>query len=241
MPLRTVGFFLTLLCLAGPVHATAPVEERLDKLEQQLVEIRLIRENLAEQTAAVSRLETEVAGLKGLVEELKHKLEQADRSEELAKRIARLEAQLASAPPSAPAEGQTATSSKMAKPPTEDEAFQQAKELFKKGQMEQARQALEKFIVQFPASNMVPAAKFWIGETYYYQKRFEEAILEYQKVIQDHPKAEKVPSALLKQAFTFAELGDTTSARLILQRLIEEYPETQQATIAKKKLAVLKK
>jgi len=222
----------------------ASTEDRLTQLEQQIVEIRLIRENLAEQTAAVSRLQEEVAQLRGALEEIRHLL-QGSTLEALERRIARLESKLASAAPGAGLDqgGQPTppqTSTPPAQPLTEDEAFAQAKGLFKKGDMVAARKAFSEFTKNFPASNKVPSAKFWIGETYYYQKRFEEAVLEYQKVIQEHPKSNKVASALLKQAFAFAEIKDTTSARLILQRLIKNHPKTQQAIIAKKKLATLK-
>jgi len=265
-----------ILCLWTGSAEAASTEERLTQIEQQLLEIRLIRENLAEQIAALGRLQDEVAQLRGALEELRHQLQTGSApgpaSADLEPRLARLERALGLQPWSGPAAasetGQPPAGSSTplpSQPPaqagaqpgtqasagapaapsapavlTEDEAFEQAKQLYKQGRMEEAREAFRKFSEDFPASNKVPAAKFWTGETFYYQKRFEEAILEYQKVIQEHAQAEKVPSALLKQAFAFAEIKDTTSARLILQRLIKMYPKTQQAVIAKKKLATLR-
>jgi len=251
MLLRLAGSVLVMLLLTQPALAASD-KERLNALEQQIGELRLIRENLAEQTAAITRLQEDVAALKGALDELRHRMEQMGGIVELENRLTALEAKLAQQPgqPAQPGQpGETAGPSGQPEQPTEqppkllteDEAFQRAKELFKQTRMAEARQAFQKFTADFPASNLVPSAKFWVGETYYYERRFEEAILEYQRVIKDHPEADKVPSALLKQAFAFAELKDTTSAKLLLNRLIKDYPKTQQATIAQKKLDLLKR
>ena len=241
---------------------TASTDDRLKAIEQQLFEIRSIRENLAEQTAAVGRLQEEMAQLRGALEELRHQIQGGGSSSALpgniASRLARIESALGLSPlpgsgnaagvgstvgsgssPTATLPSSPQTTLPLA-PLTEDGAFNQAKNLYKQGKMEEARAMFQKFVTDFPASNKVPSAKFWVGETFYYQKRFEESVLEYQRVIQDHPKSHKVPAAMLKQAFAFAEIKDSTSARVILKRLIKSYPKTQQAVIAKKKLALIK-
>ena len=239
----------------------ASTDDRLKGIEQQLFEIRSIRENLAEQTAAVGRLQEEMAQLRGALEELRHQLQGGNVSSSLPRnietRLSRIESALGLSPlpgsgnitggntistgpsPTGTLPAGPTTTGPLA-PLTEDGAFNQAKNLYKQGKMEEARSAFLKFVSDFPASNKVPSAKFWVGETFYYQKRFEESVLEYQRVIQDHPKSHKVPAAMLKQAFAFAEIKDSTSARVILKRLIKSYPKTQQAVIAKKKLALIK-
>lgn len=240
------------------IASAASTNDRLEDIEQQLFEIRSIRENLAEQTAAVGRLQEEMAQLRGSVEELRHQIQGGSISSSLprniATRLSRIEAALGLSPlagsgkntadsgptPTGTLPSSPQTTGPMA-PLTEDGAFNQAKNLYKQGKMKEARGVFLKFTSDFPASNKVPSAKFWVGETYYYQKRFEESVLEYQRVIQDHPKSHKVPAAMLKQAFAFAEIKDSTSARVILKRLIKTYPKSQQAVIAKKKLALIKR
>ena len=252
------GVLILVLGLGARTSWADSTEDRLKDIERQLFEIRLIRENLAEQTAAVGRLQEDVAELRGMIEELRHQTQGGGQSgslpQNLEARLARIEANLGLSPltggsgtgPVAGGPSPTGTlpntpQTTLAAPPlTEEGAFAQAKDLYKQGQMEEAREAFQRFVNDFPASDNVPSAKFWIGETYYYQKRFEESVLEYQKVIQDHPKSHKVPAAMLKQAFAFAEIKDSTSARVILKRLISTYPNTQQAVIAKKKLALIK-
>lgn len=241
----------------GPEARPAAAQENTASAAAQ-AEIRQLREDLADQNAAIDRLMSQIAELKGELEELKYQLRSGGGTgggaQDLERRLARIEARIGlqasqTTPPTggpvttAPGGSVATGPGPTTQPPalTEDEAFARAKGLYKQGQMEQARGAFRKFVDEFPASNKVPAAKFWTGETFYYQRRFEEAILEYQNVIDNHPKSGKVASALLKQAFAFAEIKDPTSARITLQKLIKKYPKTQQAVIAKRKLASLKK
>jgi TolA-binding protein len=79
-----------------------------------------------------------------------------------------------------------------------------------------------------------------VGETYYREKWYEKAILEYQKVVEKYPKGNKVPAALLKQGFAFSSIGDNSNGRLILESLIQKYPDSNEAKIAAKKLQGMK-
>ncbi|MBU1163265.1 MAG: tol-pal system protein YbgF, partial [Proteobacteria bacterium] len=94
-------------------------------------------------------------------------------------------------------------------------------------------------INKFPKSVHADNAQFWIGDSYYSEKWYEKAILEYQKVIEEYPKGNKVPASLLKQGFAFLNLGDKANARLILQELVNKYPKSNEAKIATKKLKEL--
>lgn len=294
MALRFLGIALIVLCLGSPAQAASTTEDRLKAIQDQLIDLRLMRESLAEQTAVITRLQKEIAGLRGQIDVLRHRLKELDRLAGIEARLNAMATASTGGPSSADSTGsaggsasggavapatsgsasggQTATTGPAAqpgdkpsrvtpttpptggsgaaavvkppkpkppKPLTEKGSFAKAKDLFVKGRMKEARQGMLDFLAAFPASSYVPSAMFWIGETYYQQKRYEEAILEYQRVIQEHPKSHKIPSALLKQAFAFAELKDTTSARLILRKLIKDHSRTPQAKIAKKKLQTL--
>jgi tol-pal system protein YbgF len=83
-------------------------------------------------------------------------------------------------------------------------------------------------------------AHYWLGETYYSEKKYDQAILEFQEVIKNFPGKEKVPAAMLKQAMAFKEMGDTKSARYLYKKLIEEFPAAAEAKSAKEKLKDLK-
>lgn len=121
-------------------------------------------------------------------------------------------------------------------PLTDYEAYAQAKKAFDRGEYETARNAFFALIKKFPKSIHADNAQFWVGESYYREKWYEKAILEYQQVIEKFSRGNKVPSALLKQGFAFYNLGDKANARLILKELIKKYPKSSETKIAIKKL-----
>ena len=123
---------------------------------------------------------------------------------------------------------------------TDEELYARAKQLFDKGEYENARELFRSFLKQHPKSKRGDNAQFWLGEIYYREKWYEKAILEYQKVIENYPKGNKTPSALLKQGFSFLNLDDKANARLILKELIRKFPESNEANVAKNKLKTLK-
>jgi tol-pal system protein YbgF len=97
--------------------------------------------------------------------------------------------------------------------------------------------AFQNFIKQYPKSNLAPRAQYWIGESYYAEKRFREAIFEFKKVIDQFPKSEKAPDALLKIAFSFDALGQADLARPFLDEVQQAYPKSNAAKIAKDRIA----
>ncbi len=122
------------------------------------------------------------------------------------------------------------------KEPTEKDVYQSAKAVFDKGDFDGARQGFQDFLGKYPKSGNADNAQFWIGETYYREKWYEKAILEYQKVIENYPKGNKVQASHLKQGLAFFNLGDKKNSRLILQELVSKYPKSNEAKIAKQKL-----
>ena len=115
-----------------------------------------------------------------------------------------------------------------------------AYELFREGKYEKSREAFETFLKQYPETEFSDNAQFWIGECYYFEKKYEKAIIEYDKVVKNFPEGSKVPYALLKQGLSFLQLGDKASAKLLLQQVIKDYPNTSQARIARTRLAEIK-
>ncbi|MGO9614691.1 MAG: tol-pal system protein YbgF [Dissulfurispiraceae bacterium] len=102
-----------------------------------------------------------------------------------------------------------------------------------------ARQEFERFIKDYPKHSLVPNSYFWIGESYYSEKKYEDAILSYETVLKKYHTDEKAKSAMLKQAYSFIELGDKKTGKVILEQLIEKYPRTAEAHLAEKKIAEL--
>lgn len=112
--------------------------------------------------------------------------------------------------------------------------------LFKEGKYEKSRESFENFLKLYPDTEFSDNAQFWLGECYYFEKKYEKAIVEYDKVTKNFPEGNKVPYALLKQGFSFLKLGDKVSAKLLLQQVTKDFPNTSQARIARAKLLEIK-
>jgi tol-pal system protein YbgF len=119
------------------------------------------------------------------------------------------------------------------------DAYREGLALYQKGDYARATQTLRSFVNKDPKNELVPSAQLWIGESYYAQRKYNEAILAYNEILVSWPKSDRVPAALLRQAQAFTELGDKIDARLILQKLVADHPNTEEAAIAKRKLLAL--
>jgi len=115
-----------------------------------------------------------------------------------------------------------------------------AYQTFKNGHYAKASEAFQDFLAAYPSGEYSDNAQFWIGECYFFEKKYEKAILEYEKVTKKFPSSNKVPYALLKQGLSFYNLRDKASAKLLLQQVIRDYPNTRQARIARSKLQEIK-
>jgi tol-pal system protein YbgF len=220
-----------------------------------------LRQMSASLRAQIDELREEVRTINGRLEEMEHsqrvkgpgsagvagdagdkpredrltRLEEVN--QQLAQRLTRIEEHLKLEPAAAskPVESRIKPES-AARMPSEDELYSRAKQTFDQGNTVQARKGFEEFIQRYPSSASADAAQFWIGETFFREKAYEKAILEYQKVIEKYPKGNKVPGALLKQGYAFLALGDKVNSRLILEEVVRKYPQAPEAKLASDKL-----
>jgi tol-pal system protein YbgF len=217
-----------------------------------------LRQQAASTRAQIDEVREEMRVLSGRIEEMEHALRQqrpagdgADRPREeklarleeantqTAQRLARLEQHLKLEPLAAPA-SRIKPEASAAKVASEAELYNKARQSFDQGITGAARKGFEEFLVSYPSSDNADNAQFWIGETFYQEKSYEKAILEYQKVIEKYPRGNKVPAALLKQGLAFLNLKDRVNSRLIFEELVRKYPNTSEAKAASDKLKELR-
>lgn len=212
-----------------------------------------LRKSDADQQAALDSLRTDMQVLAGKIDDsgvsvkksvdvLSRYREDADRRiVALEDRIVKLQAAVDElnkrVPPSGAA---TAASGDTTTVSQAESLYQSGVAAFKAGDMPAARTQLNAFIEQYPQHDLVSNARYWIGETYYSEKNYEQAILEFQEVIKQFPKKEKAPAAMLKQALAFKALKDIKSSRYVLGRLTKEYPKSDEAKRARVLLKELK-
>lgn len=127
-----------------------------------------------------------------------------------------------------------------AKSLNEKDLFAKGKEAVEQGKYEDARTYLAVFLARFGEAKLADNAQYYVGETYFQEKWYERAVLEFQTVIEKYPAGDRVPAALLRQAMSFELMGDKENAGYVYKELIKKFPKSSEATQAKKKLEDLK-
>lgn len=129
---------------------------------------------------------------------------------------------------------------KKAKAPAGKSAYDKALALILAGKVEPGREGMQDFLKANPKSSLAPNAHYWLGETWYHQKRYAEAIVAFKKVHQDYPKDPKAAAALLKIGYSYAALGDKTNATFYLEVLTQDYPKSEPAALGRARLKKIK-
>ncbi|MHB8771725.1 MAG: tol-pal system protein YbgF [Syntrophales bacterium] len=230
-------------------ESRAEVTEIREQIQQLKGSIDSLRRDLSTATMRTAKQrEDEEKGLRDRLDKLTFKVnfienflsigKKDEVPEPAAEKNGKPQAALTGKPPAAAKEAPPPAGK--GRPTDKESLYAAAYDLFREGKYEKSREAFESFLKQHPETEFSDNAQFWIGECYYFEKKYEKAIVEYDKVVKNFPEGSKVPYALLKQGLSFLRLGDKASAKLLLQQVIKDYPNTSQARIARARLAEIK-
>lgn len=112
-------------------------------------------------------------------------------------------------------------------------AYQAAFALVRERKFDDARSAFEAFIQQYPQSDSLANAHYWIGEIDLAQQSLESARAAFQRVIADFSGHPKVPDALYKLGVVEDRLGNLEASQGAFQRLLAEFPQSSAAGLAR--------
>lgn len=118
--------------------------------------------------------------------------------------------------------------------------YQKAFDLIKSGEYFAAEETLSIFIGLHSDTEFIDDAIYWLGESFYSQKKYNKALKEFEKITKHHPNSEKLVEAILKTGFTQFELGDIEKSIKTLNQLIKSYPDSSASRLAKDKLNSIK-
>lgn len=127
--------------------------------------------------------------------------------------------------------------------PVSDEraAYQRAFDMLKEGRYSMANAAFREFLGRFPQSSYAGNAQYWLGESNYVTRQFDQAVKEFQSVLKNYADSNKVPDAMLKLGYTYYELRRFDEARSILTQLQKNYAQSTAARLAGKRLDRMKR
>jgi TolA-binding protein len=184
-------------------------------------------------------LRAEIARLNGKVEELEHekKLQEEDRANEQKKlqdQVVGLEKQLKESQP------------EKLETPEGKSTFEAGKDAYFGGLFDQSIQYMDQYLQKNETSKDADAkevaeAVYIRGESYYKQKQYKKAIVDFSKFPEKFQKSPYHPKALLRIAESFEALGMKDDAKIFYSDLSEKFPKTAEGKLAVKRLKIKKK
>lgn len=118
----------------------------------------------------------------------------------------------------------------------ERDEYQAAFDMLKEGRYKMANASFKAFLKKYPNSSYAGNAQYWLGESNYVTRQFEQAIEEFTAVVEQHPGSNKVPDAMLKLGYTYYELTKFDAAKQVLEQLGKFAPKSTAARLAGKRL-----
>lgn len=240
------------------------LQSQLNEIQRQILQVQReapSKDEVSSLQASVGRqmemllkseadMQVRLNGLSDQIEQLQAKLEDTNyRLAQLSQTIAATNQELKSyrntppAYPATPGEGGTEGEGGPAaaaprSPATSDpeSVYQTAYNDYLRGNYDLAERQFQDYLATFPDSELADNAVYWIGESYYRQRRFRQAIEQFDQVLNRYPRSDKLPSAVLKKGYAHLELGERSQGVVQLQYVLREYPNSDEANLARERL-----
>ena len=102
-----------------------------------------------------------------------------------------------------------------------------------------AAQEFGDYLKFYSTTDLASNAQFYVGEIFFVQQQYDQAVDSYSKVINNYPKSFKLAPAHLKRALALIALGQKNSGVSELRMVVKSYPGTDEERRAKAKLQEL--
>jgi tol-pal system protein YbgF len=117
-----------------------------------------------------------------------------------------------------------------------DTLYQNALRDFTGGKYDLSRQEFADYIKNFPSNDLASNAQFYLGEIFYAQNDFTNAISSYDSVLTNYPKSFKLAASMYKKGMSELELGLKASAIRDLREVDRRFPGSDESRRAAAKL-----
>lgn len=221
----------------GAAPAATPTAELFHQLQLLQIEVQELRGQVEEQAHLINRLTRE----------------QKNQYLDLDRRIALLSSGGRGAPAStpaasgtsdaaAPAAGVSPSATRASGTGTERDAYSAAFNLTKDKRFQDAIDAFNQLIVDYPNGQFTANAFYWLGELYLAlpEPELEKSRQSFAQVVNLYPSHQKVPDSLYKLGVVYYRLGESDRAMTYLDRVQSEYPTSPAARLAKSYAAELR-
>jgi len=125
---------------------------------------------------------------------------------------------------------------------TPKQQYEFAVNLLYKRDLPAAEIALTAFINRHPKHELADNATFWLGETHFARRNYDQAIKVYYDAYRTYPNGNKAPDILLKLGMSLSTIGEKESACSAFEELASKHPKASPrilttAVRAKKKIS----
>lgn len=118
--------------------------------------------------------------------------------------------------------------------------YNQALQLFKKGQFKAANEAFVNFNQQHTHPDLTPMAYYFLGNGYYAVRNYKASENTLQSFLQNFPNHEKTAEVYLTLSNVALESGNKVEAKRYLDKIIKNYPDNEITDVAKERLKQIK-
>lgn len=262
---RAICLWLILLGLPGSgLLAQAEVkrsvavslEDKVDKLEKQLATANRMRGEFQFQ---ITNLQNEIRDLRGINEEQSYQIEQlTKRQRDLFRELdaIKLGETTINTNNDVTTNQRVADQTREPQPPlttdtggvtqplpqenASDEDIRKAYDsifpLVRNKQFDEAIARYQQFINNYPTSDYVPNARYWLAQIYSVQGNSTEAEREYRIVAEEYPQSSKAADAFLKLGQLYEGIRDYEQAKAMYERILSDYAGTNTARFAQQRL-----
>jgi tol-pal system protein YbgF len=214
-----------------------PVQVRLNDLDARLTKLERIMSNqsLLDMAQHLDAVQADVRTLRGQVDQLQNgsdvlRKQQRDLYTDLDRRLAERGA-------AGPVAGQAGGSGTPAGAGSADQAaYVQAFEALKNGNYGASIAGFKQYLASYPTGDLADNAQYWLGETYYVTRDYDNAAVAFRAVGERWPNSRKAPDALVKLGFTQIELKHFAEARATLTQVTQRFPDSEAAKLAADRL-----
>ena len=210
------------------------LQEDIDSLRVHIKGLEaLVRGQMDELLSMRADMGQRVSGLESRLRILATRITESDRQfSALVRRLESIQVQL-----SAPVSPDTSVAQSRSFDP--GELYDLALRDYQRGSYDVAVRQFAQYIEYFPDSDLADDAQYYIGDCYYTQSLYTQALDAYEMLLDAYPDGNKVPATLLKIAFIKVARKEMPEARSYLERVIGEFPDTEEAQLARMRLDLM--
>lgn len=202
----------------------AAISSKVDSFAGNL---QITQEGLDEIKARLTRLSTDLAGIKSTVQSIDSKLASGTPSSSTG-----TTGENASAMP-------TQSPVTNAPPESPDVLYDTALKDYLSSRYKLAFDEFRQYLKYYPTTPLAGNAQFYIGHIYFLQERYEDAIREFNVVVERYSEGTKVTQAIYKKGQALVKLDQKSAAIREFRLILSRYPASQEAKLAAQELAKL--